>query len=90
MSYTVEVGKKAEKFLDRLILGNRSAVVEIVEAMQGLATNPRPPGYKKLGGKSGGYRIKVGSYRILYRIDEKKVVVDVFKIGHRREVYQSL
>lgn len=88
--FTVEVGRKAEKFLDRLMLGNRSAGEEIIEAMQGLATNPRPPGCEKLRGKSGGYRIKAGSYRILYRINENKVVVDVFQIGHRREVYQSL
>ncbi|WP_258165006.1 type II toxin-antitoxin system RelE family toxin [Rothia mucilaginosa] len=37
-----------------------------------------------------GYRAQVGNYRILYTIDNGAVVVEVFRVGHRREVYRGL
>ena len=37
-----------------------------------------------------GYRARVGNYRILYTIDNGEVVVEVFRVGHRREVYRGL
>ncbi|WP_418950786.1 type II toxin-antitoxin system RelE family toxin [Rothia nasimurium] len=46
--------------------------------------------YRKLRGKNKRYRVKVKNCRILYRIDDGGVVITVFKIGHRREVYRSL
>jgi mRNA interferase RelE/StbE len=43
---------------------------------------------KKLGGKADYFRIRVGEYRVLYRIEGKRVTVVVVKIGHRRDVYR--
>jgi mRNA interferase RelE/StbE len=48
---------------------------------------PRPPGSQKLFGEDA-YRIRQGDYRILYTIDDEKRLVEVYKIGHRREVYR--
>ncbi|WP_363187017.1 type II toxin-antitoxin system RelE/ParE family toxin [Rothia sp. HMSC072B04] len=45
--------------------------------------------FKKLQGEEG-YRARVGNYRILYTIDNGAVVVEVFRVGHRREVYRGL
>jgi mRNA interferase RelE/StbE len=42
-----------------------------------------------LAGTSDRYRVRVGDYRIVYRIDDGKVVVLVLLIGHRREVYDA-
>jgi len=53
-------------------------------AIANLAENSRPTGCRKLAGR-GGWRIRVGSYRIIYEIDDPASVLDV---GHRREVYR--
>ena len=57
------------------------------EAITGLGDEPRPQGARRLQGVEDLYRIRVGDYRVIYRIRDKAVVVLVVKIGHRREVY---
>jgi mRNA interferase RelE/StbE len=48
---------------------------------------PRPPGCKKL--RNGvDWRIRVGVYRIVYRIEQEQLLVLVIRIGHRKEVYR--
>jgi len=62
-------------------------IQRIAQRMQLLADNPRPSGCKKLTAQKG-YRIRQGDYRILYAIDDRERVVEIVKIGHRREVYR--
>ncbi|GAB5465137.1 MAG: hypothetical protein Kapaf2KO_05730 [Candidatus Kapaibacteriales bacterium] len=52
-----------------------------------LSTNPRPPECKKLKGRDA-YRIRIGNYRVLYRIFDDELIIDIFKVGHRKEVYR--
>ena len=54
---------------------------------QALRDEPRPPGSEKLSGDEK-YRIRQGAYRILYSIDDAAIVVEVVKVGHRRDVYR--
>jgi len=59
--------------------------------IQALRNDPRPSGVKKLLGKKGeGWRLKVGNYRLLYRIDDEKKTVTIYRIKHRKEVYQLM
>ena len=51
-----------------------------------MADNPRPPGVKKLSG--GGYRVRVGTYRVVYDVDDKAMTVTVFRVKHRKDVYR--
>ena len=60
---------------------------QIKEKLLSLANNPRPQGCLKLTGEEG-YRLRSGNYRILYRIDDKKKIVFIYKIKHRRESYR--
>ncbi len=55
--------------------------------IQELASDPRPHGCEKLSGQER-YRIRQGSYRVLYAIDDAQRTVRVVKIGHRRDVYR--
>jgi mRNA interferase RelE/StbE len=48
---------------------------------------PRPSGCKKLKGGEGLYRIRVGDYRVIYEIEDAKLVVVVVKIGNRKDIY---
>jgi len=59
----------------------------IVSEIRVLAADPRPYGAQKLSNKEQ-YRIRYGNYRIVYSIDDKNLIVDIVKIGHRREVYR--
>ncbi len=83
-AYRVLLEKKAERGLYDLPKGE---VYLIVESLDALATDPRPPGAKKLL-KQEGYRIRKGKYRILFTVDDSARVVRVYRIGHRRNVYR--
>ena len=52
-----------------------------------LAKAPRPTGCRKLSG-GNEYRLRQGDYRIVYAVDDQRQLVEVVKIGHRREVYR--
>ena len=83
-SYKIELKKSAAKELERL----PSAVLKrIVEKIESLGKNPRPPGCKKLSGEEK-YRVRVGSYRILYEIADEVLIIYVVKVSHRKEVYR--
>ncbi|MBC8156174.1 MAG: type II toxin-antitoxin system RelE/ParE family toxin [Bacteroidetes bacterium] len=81
--YQIQISNKAAKSLEKLPDG---AYVRVKEAIYALADNPRPHGCKKLKGRSG-YRIRVGDYRVVYEIEDDKLVVLVLDVGHRREIY---
>lgn len=83
--YAVELSRSAARALKAL---ERRAQVRMVARLQELAENPRPHGAKKLQGEVGVYRVREGDYRILYEIIDKRLLIYVLKIGHRREVYR--
>ena len=56
--------------------------------MDALAANPRPRGVKKLTGLDDLYRIRVADYRIVYQIQDDRLIVLVVRIGHRKDVYR--
>lgn len=62
-------------------------VQRIMEAIRALAVDPRPPQSQKLSGREQ-YRLRQGTYRILYVIQDDVLIVTVVKVGHRREVYR--
>jgi mRNA interferase RelE/StbE len=63
--------------------------IAVEEAIELLADDPRPEGCTKLKGAENLYRIRVAkNYRIIYEIQDKKLIVIVVKVGHRREVYR--
>ena len=52
-------------------------------------SKPRPIGCKKLKGERDYiWRIRIGDYRVLYAIDDKVQIIDVRKIGHRKNIYE--
>jgi len=61
----------------------------IDRALLSLVSNPLPDGCVKLSGEDNLYRIRVGSYRILYQVRKKQLIILVVKIAHRREAYRK-
>jgi mRNA interferase RelE/StbE len=84
--YSVLIKTSAARELERV--EPRSMRVRIVSRIQALARTPRPAGSQKLAGEPERYRLRQGAWRIVYSIDDAARVVEVFKIGHRREVYR--
>jgi mRNA interferase RelE/StbE len=86
--YAVSFRRSAEKDLQRLDGGIQGRVLEAVD---GLADNPRPWGYRKLEGRrrDDAFRIRVGDYRVIYVVDDKAKMVTVERVRHRREVYRG-
>lgn len=82
--YTLRVKRDAERDLERLPQADRRRTINRIRR---LAVEPRPVGCKKLG-EPDIYRIRQGDYRIIYQIDDALRVVQILKIGHRREVYR--
>jgi mRNA interferase RelE/StbE len=62
-------------------------VRRILARIETLRTHPRPPGSEKLSAQER-YRLRQGSYRILYTISDADIVVEVVKIAHRRDAYR--
>ena len=60
---------------------------KILSLIQTLAKDPRPPGHEKLTGQEK-YRIRQGTYRIIYSIQDQELTVWVVKVGHRKDVYR--
>jgi mRNA interferase RelE/StbE len=84
-SYDVELTSSAEKELKML---SGQLIARMVPRLESLASNPRPPGCKKLRGGDNEWRIRVGDYRLVYTIDDAKLLVEVTRIGHRSEIYK--
>jgi mRNA interferase RelE/StbE len=66
----------------------RSFAHRVIAKIEELATEPRPAGCRKLQGKSGLWRLRVGDYRVVYTVDDTQRLVDVVAVRHRREVYR--
>ena len=60
----------------------------VLAAIAGLERDPRPAGVRKLTGFDDAWRIRIGDYRVLYEIVDERVLVTVFRVAHRREVYE--
>jgi mRNA interferase RelE/StbE len=84
VSWRVEVQRPAEKELAKLSAEARKRIAKTLRAM---IDDPFPHGFKKLQG-SDGYRIRVGQYRVLDRVDSAAHFVWIGAIGHRKDVYR--
>lgn len=87
MKYQVIFTKKVAKEIRQL---NKKDIPRIIEKAESLAQDPRPEGSKKLSGiKDDFWRVRVGNYRIIYLIEEEIKIVQISKIGHRKDIYRK-
>jgi mRNA interferase RelE/StbE len=83
MRYIVFIDRYAQKQIMKL---DKKAIPIIKSTIASLSTNPRPYGYIKLKGENA-YRIRVRNYRIIYEINDDKIIVTVVSVGHRKDIY---
>jgi mRNA interferase RelE/StbE len=85
VAWQLRIEPRAERALLALPEEARRRVARRIDRLQ---FDPRPPGCLKLAGRDGTWRLRVGDYRILYRIEDAVLVVLVIAVGHRRDVYR--
>ncbi len=83
--YRIDVSATAERQIRRL---PRTDQARILRAVVALSTAPRPPGCRTLSGHDDVFRIRIGRYRVLYAIEDRRLVILVLKVGDRKDVYR--
>ena len=85
--YKVELTSPAQNYLSRL---DRPTKERIVRVLWQLAENPDSNlvDIKPLPGRSGQLRLRIGDYRIIYRIEKDVLIIYVIAIGSRGDVYK--
>ena len=83
--YEVVFSKRAEKDIERLPARVVEKIIPVIVSLEG---NPRPFGCKKLKGYTDLWRIRIGNYRIIYSIEDKIKIVEIIRVGHRKDIYK--
>jgi mRNA interferase RelE/StbE len=86
--YEIQFTPAARRIIKKF---DRPIQERLLQRIETLAETPRPRGAEKLKGKKRGYyRVRDGDYRIIYTIDDSKLVVLIVTLGNRKEVYDNL
>lgn len=83
MKYTVEIGKKAQKFIKKLPVPDRERVLRAIYKL------PDGTDILKLKGSETLYRLRIGNYRVIYTVDDGKLIVIVIDAGNRGQIYNN-
>jgi len=84
MTYSITIKRSAQKSLASIAPPFRE---KIVDQIKSLSDDPRPITSKKLIGRDA-WRIRIGSYRVIYEINDEQLIVLVVTVGHRKDVYR--
>ena len=85
MAYAVDFAPGAEREFRKLA---REIQLRLRPRIDVLASDPRPAGATKLKGSENLWRMRAGSYRIVYEVRDRTLIVLVVRVAHRREVYR--
>jgi mRNA interferase RelE/StbE len=86
-NFEVILRPAAQRALRRV---DRTIRRRLLNALDDLATDPRPHGAKPLKGHRPLLRVRMGEYRIVYEVRDRELVVMVITLGHRSQVYDRL
>lgn len=87
MAYTVDIKPSFGRDFDAL---PPDVQVRVTRKIDALANNPRPPGVEKVKGAEELYRLRIGDYRVLYIIEDRRLIIVMVRVRHRREVYRNM
>jgi mRNA interferase RelE/StbE len=83
-SYSLIILPAAQRQIKKLDATTRKRVARKIDA---LGKVPRPPGVKKLTDSPDRYRVRAGDHRIIYKIQDKMLLITVVEVGHRSDIY---
>ena len=82
--YSIEFAKSVRKDFKGI---PKKDAERILGRIDSLSRDPRPPDSKKLTNEDA-YRIRVGSYRVIYEVRDQVLIVLILKLGHRKDIYR--
>lgn len=82
--YSIVIARSASRELAKL---PNDVIDQIQLAVNALADDPRPANCKKLKGFKGLYRIRSGDYRVIYRVEDQQLIIEVVRIGDRKDIH---
>lgn len=85
--WKAEIERKAQKALKKIPDPYKTNIIETIDE---LASDPRHHDCTKLKGATELWRVRVGTYRIVYQIRDEQLLVLIIRIGHRSDVYEGL
>lgn len=83
--YELRLARSARRELEAL---PDAVLARVARQLDALATAPRPRGCKKLRGATDLWRVRVGDYRIIYRVDDGASLIEVRAIRDRKDAYE--
>ena len=84
-TYNITFARSARKELEGLDVKYSERIIQKIEM---LGINPRPPGCEKLKGEENLWRIRIGNYRVIYSISDKNKLIDIVIIRDRKDAYR--
>ncbi len=84
-NYKIEISATAEKQIRKL---KKQDQLRVLRTIRNLAQTPYPEGCRKLHGYQNVFRLREGSYRIIYGVETNRLLVIILKVGHRKDVYR--
>jgi len=84
--YKILIKKSALKELENVPKIFR---VKIISKIDELANDPRPSGVRKLENALDTYRVRAGNYRIIYKIEDDQLLIEVIKVANRKDAYRN-
>lgn len=89
--YSAVIEKKVAKDLRKIEPKQREIILSWIENVLDGCTDPYEiSGALKLEGIENGVRYRIGKYRLLARVDNTRIIVTVFRAGHRKDVYRNI
>ncbi|MEI6809109.1 MAG: type II toxin-antitoxin system RelE/ParE family toxin [bacterium] len=85
-TYQIEWEPSALREFKRL---DRKIIPRILVTVESLSSNPFPQGVKKLHGGESTYRIRIGDYRVIYEVLSNRLVIEIVRVRHRKDVYRT-
>jgi len=83
--YSVSFARSARKELQAL---DASVATRVLRRLEALSISPRPTGVIKIEGADDLWRLRVGDWRVIYRISDREKLVDIIAIRHRKDAYR--
>ena len=81
--YKIEWKASAKKELRKI---DKQEISKILEEVEKLAFNPFPPNYKKLIGTEHTFRIRIGNYRVVYLLENEKLIIEITRVRRKHQV----
>lgn len=87
MAYSIDIRPAALDFIKEQTPKHQRQIKGRINTLE---DEPRPPNAKRLGGSDGLWRVRTGDFRIVYTVEDERLLVLVITVGNRKDVYDKL